>query len=89
MRKLLILIINFFCPGIIFFLNQQYLKMLIAFGLQISIIGWIPAIIWARHNRVATLKANTPKPTIKRAKSVPNLTNQTPKESPSDTGESK
>jgi hypothetical protein len=82
MRKLLILLITFFCPGIIFFLNEQYGKMIIAFALQISIIGWVPTIIWARRSWKKSVEANTPKPRIKRTKIVDSPTPPAPVSKP-------
>ncbi len=48
MRKLLIWLVTIICPGIIFLMTGRILHMLFAFFLQASLVGWIPAIIWAR-----------------------------------------
>lgn len=60
MRKLFIWFVTIFCPGIIFFMMEQYVKMIVAFALQASILGWIPAIIWARRVWKKELKKNAP-----------------------------
>ncbi len=64
MRKLLIWIVTIFCPGIIFLLTEEYTKMIIAFALQASLLGWVPAMIWAKRSWTKRLKAEAPKPII-------------------------
>lgn len=87
MRKLLILLITLFCPGIIFILTEKYVKACVAFGLQLSIIGWIPAIIWARKDWGQNVKPEkTPKQKIQRAQPAQTLT-PTPKKSESRSGD--
>ena len=48
MRKFLIWIATIFFPGIIFLIMGKPIRMIVAFALQVSLLGWIPAMIWAR-----------------------------------------
>lgn len=61
MRKLLIWIVTIICPGIIFLMTGRVLNMILAFFLQATVIGWIPAIYWARSAWLEDLDAEEKK----------------------------
>lgn len=48
MSNLFVWIITLLFPGITFLMLGRVFFMVVAFILQATIIGWIPAIIWAR-----------------------------------------
>ena len=42
--------LSLICPAIIFFMTGRFLCGMVALGLQASLAGWVPAIIWARSS---------------------------------------
>lgn len=63
MKRRLLLLIAFFFPWIAMLGCDKPGSALIALFLQITLIGWIPASIWARNE----VKKTIPKPVKKKA----------------------
>jgi hypothetical protein len=60
MSKFLIRLVTILCPGIIFFILEKPISMIIAIALQASVLGWIPAMFWARKAWLKDLKEKAP-----------------------------
>ncbi len=71
MRKFLIWLVTIICPGITFLMTGRVLNMLAAFVLQATVIGWIPAIIWARSVWLEDLEEEEKKKTKKKKAKTP------------------
>ena len=70
MRKLLVWIVTIICPGITFLMTGRIFNMIVAFFLQATVIGWLPAIIWARSAWLEDLEAEEKKSKKKIAKEI-------------------
>lgn len=50
MKWIFMMILSIFFPWIIILMNDDPVGALIALLMQVTLIGWIPAIIWARRS---------------------------------------
>jgi hypothetical protein len=72
MRKFLVWIVTIICPGITFLMTGRILNMVLAFFLQATVIGWIPAIFWARSAWLEDLDTEEKKAKKQKAKKQTN-----------------
>ncbi len=49
MKRIWMLFLTIFFPWFVILINDNPVGALIALVMQVTIIGWIPAIIWARR----------------------------------------
>ena len=56
MKRMLMSFLSIFFPWIVLFINDDPVGAMIAMVMQVTIIGWIPAIIWARRSIRQTAK---------------------------------
>ena len=55
MKRIFLWFLTIFSPWIVLLINDDPVGALIALVMQVTIIGWIPASIWARRSVKASL----------------------------------
>ena len=56
MKRIFLLFLTIFFPWIVLLMNDDPVSAFIAMFMQVTIIGWIPASIWARRSIKAAAK---------------------------------
>ena len=74
MKRTFLSVIAIFFPWIAFLVLGQPIPALVALALQLTFVGWIPAIIWARAS-IKHVYKNIPEP-IPPSENQPNTINQ-------------